>query len=62
MMAWLMQLLQYSKCHRRLVPFLLLMVKITLYAIDSVDCLFFYDQFIYILIFVKLKSYFNCSE
>lgn len=38
------------------------MVKITLYAIDSVDCLFFYDQFIYILSFVKLKSYFNCSE
>lgn len=50
------------KCHLRLVPFLLLMVKITLYAIDSVDCLFFYDQFIYILIFVKLQSYFNCSE
>lgn len=50
------------KCHLRLVPFLLLMVKITLYAIDSVDCLFFYDQFIYILIFGKLKSYFNCSE
>lgn len=51
------------KCHLRLVPFLLLMVKITLYAIDSVDYLvFFYDQFIYKLIFVKLQSYFNCSE
>lgn len=50
------------KCHRRLLPFLLLMVKITIYAIDSVDCWFFNGQFIYILIFVKLKSHFNCSE